>query len=366
MPGPLDPNHLHELQTIQAFCGCLRVHNQPNAEFVWYLYWTVALWNFVASQSPRSIFPAPQFVLSANQVDNDGNVKPKSKVPDFCLIYLGKAIPAAALVANAIANIMSFSALLDFFRGPLVVQDVAVLNIVEIKGLPNTDGILDDGENSEAFTDQVLEVYRAKFVEASASAGNQVQIFFGNEKNEKKDSIVVTTCVGDRFRWTDCKREMVMPLSENEDGTYRAPRKSSRFLGDLYIRPQTAGGAVQDAGRALRPKDELSKKKLFSEDTKKALEEYTAEDVRTETERNAMKQPHPTASACNSQSAASSSSNQASKAKGKSKPSGKKTRNRGRKQTAMYYLEWSESFSWTDQSHECVNEKTQMFEAMMG
>ncbi|EMD38626.1 hypothetical protein CERSUDRAFT_73082 [Gelatoporia subvermispora B] len=260
----MDPDHVRTLQMLQAYCGCLLEHNPRNAESFWYIYYTVALSHLIPTAYPRKVFLAPQYILSHNQVDNDGKTKKNAKVPDFCFLHIDMEENFKAPDSSPVEKIKDYQGILDHFRGPYKIRDATVLAILENKGLPRIDKFKRYSEDK--FKEKIRTLYMAKFRQAFNSIVGQTGVFFAAQKDA--GGIVVVAMVGPRFCWANCDRSSVPVPSDNDDSTFEPDNDDDKVdkdtvelgevLGDMYgDEPQA--DQEQHGNKTLRPRHAIKR-----------------------------------------------------------------------------------------------------------
>ncbi|EMD38629.1 hypothetical protein CERSUDRAFT_94161 [Gelatoporia subvermispora B] len=254
----MDPEHIRTLQMLQACCGCLQHHNPRNSESFWYIYYNVAFSHLIPTAYPRKVFLAPQFVLSHDQVDNDGKTKKNAKVPDFCLVHIDMNDNIKPLKYPCVDEIVDYQGILEHFRGPYEIREITVLSIFENKSLPNIKRFKDYSD--EEFKEKIKALYIAKFREAFHSIVGQTGAFFAARKDVR--GVVVAATVGSRFCWANCERSSVPVPSDNDDSTFepdgdaKNPKGLDHALDKMYHRKSQAD-QPQRGKKELRPRHKI-------------------------------------------------------------------------------------------------------------
>lgn len=132
----MDPDELAHLSLALSFCGSPRF-NERNSECHYYLFWSMALSYFLTRRhSAAKIVTTPQFPLSFEQIDEQGDLRKTFRLPDFvCLYLLGAANPdpPRLLADEDWGRTLGDQDIIERLMGSWLLEEGVLAVIVEIK-----------------------------------------------------------------------------------------------------------------------------------------------------------------------------------------------------------------------------------------
>ncbi|KAH9947048.1 hypothetical protein B0H21DRAFT_740785 [Amylocystis lapponica] len=285
MPALLSDTDKFSLR--QAYCGDLATHNVRMWEGPFYGLWNGALSTLFEDGDDYIFTVFLQLPFAKDQVDdsndnndsdsdsqpdtppnsNDGGdldvnskesddratgskhpkpaekTRTTSRVPDFTLVYLKGKLDDAPEIDDDLSIIADEELMAEYYRGTAELQDSAILVLCEVKAFPKR--FKAPPRERSKYAAKWIAAFEKKLTEARREVYQQACMLFAEHDQIE---VALMACVGTRFSWATCEREMASEISDH------AHRSFSGIMKSMY----TAAPQQEDeVGHYLRPTQNL-------------------------------------------------------------------------------------------------------------